>query len=189
MIVYFDTETGGTEPKHPTIQLAAIAVDGGVELASFEQKIRFDESSCDPVALEMNHYDRLKWVDAMPGPIVASRFAAWLRPYSTVERISRAGNPYRIALAAGYNSTAFDWPRVRELFGTQFCPIDYLVRDVLQRVLFYCDESGERPPNFKLATVAEWLGIPTDGAHDALFDARLCWKVHEAVVSRAKEAW
>lgn len=46
--VYYDVETGGTEPQHPTIQLAAIAVDGGKELGAFEQKIQFDEAACDP---------------------------------------------------------------------------------------------------------------------------------------------
>lgn len=177
MIVYFDLETGGTQPQHPTIQLAAIAVDGGVELASFEQKIAFNEADADPEALRINHYTREAWVDAVSPAVAASRFAAWLRPYSTVERLSKAGNPYTVARAAGYNAVAFDWPRVRAMFGTQFCPIDYLVRDVLQRVLWYCDLQGQAPENFKLTTVAAWLGIPTDGAHDALFDTRLCWQV------------
>lgn len=183
--IYWDLETGGTEPQHPTIQLAAIAVDGGKELGAFEQKITFDEAACDPKALEMNHYTRSEWLMAMPGPIVASRFAAWLKPYSDIERISKAGNPYRVARGAGYNVVAFDWPRLRQLFGAQFLPIDYLQRDVLQRVLFYCDEHGEAPGNFKLTTVAEWLGLPVDGAHDALFDVRLTAQVHRTILWRA----
>lgn len=185
IIIFYDVETGGTESTHPTIQLAAIAVDGDRELGAFEQKIRFNEADCDPRALEINHYEKTAWKDAMPGPIVASRFAAWLRPYSQIERISKAGNPYQVARGAGYNCIAFDWPRLRALFGTQFLPIDYLQRDVLQRVLFYCDEHGEAPENFKLTTVAAWLGLPIDGAHDALFDVRLTAKVYREISQRA----
>ena len=186
--VVFDFETGGTEPQHPSIQLAAIAVDdAGVELGAFEQKIAFNEADADPAALAINHYSADAWKDAVTPAVCASRFAAWLRPYSVIERVSKAGNLYQVARGAGYNAVAFDWPRLRALFGTQFCPMDYLVRDVLQRVLFYADENGEAPENFKLATVAAWLGIPTDGAHDALFDVRLCAKVYAKIIEM--EAW
>lgn len=185
--VYFDLETGGTEPQHPTIQLAAIAVtDDWHEIDAFEQKIRFNEADCDPAALTMNHYSAEAWKDALPAPAVVARFAAWLRPHCVVEKVSKAGKPYQVARGAGYNAVAFDWPRLRALFGASFLPIDYLVRDVLQRVLFYADEHGEAPENFKLATVAAWLGIETDGAHDALFDVRLCAKVHREIVARGE---
>lgn len=180
--VYLDTETGGIKPEHPTIQLAAVAVDGETELGHFEHKIAFKESDADPDALAMNHYTREAWINAMPGPVVASRFAAWLRPYCQIERISRAGNPYRIALAAAYNAP-FDSPRVQALFGTQFCPISYHVRDVLQRALFWFDEHPEaaKPADMKLTTVAAHFGLETGGAHDALADARLCAAVAKSM--------
>lgn len=185
---YFDFETGGVTLEHPSIQLAAIAVDdAGVELGSFEQKIKFNEADCDPEALRLNRYTAEAWKDAVTPPVCASRFAAWLRPYSAIEKVSKAGNPYAVARGAGYNAVAFDRPRLRALFGTQFCPMDYLVRDVLQRVFFYADENGEAPENFKLPTVAAWLGIPTEGAHDALFDVRLCAEVYRRIVEL--EAW
>jgi DNA polymerase III epsilon subunit-like protein len=180
--VYVDTETGGVLPQHPTIQLAAVAMRGDVELASFEQKIQFNEADCDPEALKMNHYTAEAWADAVSPAIAASRFAAWLRPHSTVPKVSKAGKPYNVARVSGYNYVAFDGPRVRALFGTQFCPLEFLARDVLQRVLFYFDETGETPPeNFKLSTVAAHFGLSTDGAHDALADARMAAKVYAAV--------
>ena len=187
MIVYFDLETGGVEPHHPTIQLAAIAVDGGIEISAFEQKIRFNEADCDPAALAINHYTAEAWKESIPRLAVVTNFAAWLRPYCAVEKKSKAGKPYQVARGAGYNAVSFDWPRLRALFGTQFLPVDYLVRDVLQRVLFYADENGEAPDNFKLSTVAAWLGLDVSGAHDALFDVRLCWRVHQEIVG--KEEW
>jgi DNA polymerase III epsilon subunit-like protein len=184
--VYADCETGGVLPQHPTIQLAAVAMDGATELSAFEQKIAFNEADCDPEALKMNHYTREAWTDAVSPGVAASRFAAWLRPYSTVERVSKAGNPYRVARWAGYNVSTFDGPRIRALFGTQFCPLEFLARDVLQRVLFHFDESSETPPeNFKLSTVAAHFGLSADGAHDALTDARMAARVYAAV----RDAW
>lgn len=182
--VYFDTETGGVEPKHPTIQLAAIAVEDGREVSAFEQNIAFDEADCDPAALAMNHYDRALWTEtAVSSAVTAARFAKWLRPYQTVTLTSkRTGNPYTVARLAGYNALTFDLPRLKALFGASFFPCEYLVRDVLQRVVFYFDETGKaRPENFKLSTVAAHFGIPTDGAHGALADARMSAAVYAAV--------
>ncbi len=182
--VYFDTETGGVEPTRPTIQLAAIAVEDGRELSSFEQNIAFKESDCDPQALAMNHYDAALWTETAVSPAVtAARFAAWLRPYQAVTLTSkRTGQPYTVARLSGYNALTFDLPRLKALFGASFFPCEYLVRDVLQRVVFYFDETGEpRPENFKLSTVAAHFGIPTDGAHGALADARMAAAVYQEV--------
>lgn len=189
ILVYFDLETGGTDPAHPTIQLAAVAMDGATELGSFEQKIAFTEADCDPEALAMNHYDAATWVDAVEPLVAAARFAAWLRPYQSVTMTSkRTGATYTVAVLAGYNAVKFDEPRLRDLFGDRFTPWSYQVRNVLQRVLFYCDESGEAPSDFKLSTVAAWLGIAVDGAHDALVDVRLCAKVHRKI-QEASSGW
>jgi DNA polymerase III epsilon subunit-like protein len=180
-IVYFDFETGGVEPKHPSIQLAAVAWDGGVELGAFEQKIAFKESDADPAALAMNHYDRAVWMAEAVMPIMAAgAFAKWLRPYCTVKKKSKAGNDYFVARLAGYNAVAFDAPRLRELFGASFLPAEYPVRDVLQRAVFYFDERPEqpKPENWKLTTVAAFFGIDTTDAHDALKDARMCAELH-----------
>jgi DNA polymerase III epsilon subunit-like protein len=181
IIVHFDFETGGVEPKHPSIQLAAVAWDSGVELGSFEQKIAFKEADADQAALAMNHYDAAAWVDAKPPAVVAAKFAAWMRPYYAVKKTSpRTGNGYTVARLAGYNAAAFDMPRLREMFGTQFLPADYPVRDVLQRVVFYFDERPDvtPPANLKLTTVCAFFGIDTAGAHDALTDARMCAELH-----------
>ncbi len=179
--VYFDTETGGVEPTRPTIQLAAVAVDNSIELGAFEQKIAFNEADADPTALTLNHYTRETWVNACAPGIAASRFAAWLRPFCVVPKVSKAGNPYAVARLAGYNAATFDMPRLRALFGTQFLPAEYLVRDVLQRVLYWFDEhpSAPMPENFKLSTIAAYFGIAVDGAHDALADARMAGKIAE----------
>ena len=185
--VYFDFETGGVEPTRPSIQLAAVAMDGAIELGSFDQKIAFKESDADPTALAMNHYTAQAWVDAKSPGVTASRFAAWLRPYSVIWKTSKAGKPYQVARLAGYNAAAFDAPRLRELFGTQFLPAEYPVRDVLQRAVFYFDERPERvpPANWKLTTLCAYFDIATDGAHDALADARMCAALHHRLLQEA----
>jgi DNA polymerase III epsilon subunit-like protein len=186
MIVYFDLETGGIEPHRPTIQLAAVAMEGAIEVASFEQNIAFNEADCDPEALRLNHYDRERWArEAVPPLVCAARFAAWLRPFQTVTLTSkRTGQPYTVARIAGYNAVSFDVPRLREMFSGQFFPCEYLTRDVLQRALFYFDEHphGPQPASFKLATVCAMFGIDTDGAHGALADARMCARLHRVIV-------
>lgn len=179
--VYFDTETGGIEPARPTIQLAAVAMENGVELGAFEQNIAFNEADADPTALAMNHYTPQAWVNAVPPRACAAKFAAWLRPYQTVTLTSkRTGQPYTVARLAGYNALTFDLPRLRAMFDGAFFPCEYLVRDVLQRALFWFDERPNvpRPENFKLSTVCEAFCISTDGAHGALADARMSAELH-----------
>lgn len=189
--VYFDFETGGVEPTHPSIQLAAVAWDGGVELGTFEQKIAFDESKADPAALAMNHYDRALWTETAVSPqLTAAKFDAWLRPYRAVTLTSKRTNrPYTVARLAGYNAIAFDAPRLRELFGAQFLPGDYPVRDVLQRAVFYFDDHTDvmRPENMNLATVCAHFGISAEGAHDALTDARLCAELDARIKAEAAQ--
>jgi DNA polymerase III epsilon subunit-like protein len=176
--VYFDLETGGVLPQQPTIQLAAIAVDEhGNEASSFEQKISFNEADADPVALSMNHYTKEAWKDAINYQATAALFASWLKPFSSVSLMSkRTGRPYSVARLSGYNALTFDLPRLKAMFGTSFFPCEYLIRDVLQRALFWFDEHPDapRPDNFKLTTIAGMFGIAADGAHDALADARMC---------------
>lgn len=179
--VFFDLETAGLDLRHPVIQLAAVAMEGATEIAAFNARIQFNEADCDPEALRLNSYDAAVWAEhAMPPALVVVSFCAWLRPFQTVTLVSkRTGNAYTVARLAGYNALTFDYPRLKRLFGETFLPCEMRVRDVLQRALFYFDEHPDvaPPPDFKLATVAAYFGIETDGAHDALADARMSAKL------------
>jgi DNA polymerase III epsilon subunit-like protein len=181
--IYFDFETGGTEPHHPSIQLAAIAVDDetGNELASFDERIAFDESKCDDEALLINSWDMDQWKNAPSPAVVAKRFAQFIEPHKCVKMVSkRTGKPYFVAKGAAYNAP-FDWPRLRELFGDSFLPVSYLVRDVLQRVIFHFDENGNPPESFKLSEVCKHVGLDVNGAHDALADVRMTAALHHRI--------
>lgn len=175
--IYIDVETGGVKDE-PVIQLAAIAVDGlcGPEIDCFEQKIQFDEAACDPEALRINHYRAVDWTDAVPPSVCASLFADWARPHCSIEMISkRTGKPYKVGRLAGYNALTFDLPRIKSLFGERFFPFSYHVRDALQLAMWYFDAHDDlpKPKSLKLSEVCEFLGIPTDDAHDAFGDVRM----------------
>lgn len=183
--IFFDYETGGVLPEQPSIQLAAIAVDDatGNELSSFEQKIAFDPAQCDPEALAKNHYNPEAWKGAIEPAAVAVKFNKFLEPHKCIRMESKkTGKPYFIAKGAGYNALTFDWPRLREMYGTAFLPVSYGIRDVYQRLLFYFDENQlETPENFQLATVCQYFGIDSAGAHDALADVRMTAKLYHKV--------
>jgi exonuclease len=176
--VYFDLETGGVKDEHPDIQLAAVAVDEDTwnELLSFEAKIAFDATKADPEALALNHYSAEAWVGSQPPGQVAFRFAGFLERFRSLTMISkRTGKPYSVAKLIGHNAASFDGPRLRRMFDrcSLFLPADPRVRDTCQRALWYFDERGEVPADFKLGTLCEHFGISTEGAHDALTDVRL----------------
>lgn len=177
--IFFDFESGGLESRHPSIQLAAIAVNDSdwSEVDHFERKIKFNEPDADPEALRINHYDRQTWQrEAIMPTRVCFEFAKWSEPYRCIQMISkRTGQPYLVGKLAGHNALAFDLPRLRELFGASFFPFSYHVKDTLQRALFFFDENPHiaRPESLKLTTLCSALGINCDGAHDALTDVRL----------------
>jgi len=179
-VVFFDFETGGVEPHHPNIQLAAVAMDGHHEVGAFEAKIQFAVSAADPEALQLNHYTPEAWQGAREEGEVLVGFCEFLRRFADVPMVSKAGRPYKIARLAGHNVAAFDCPRLQaackrhDLFlpGTVFQPLD-----TYQRALWWFHENvaaAEQPKNFKLPTLAEYFGLEAGGAHDALVDVRLC---------------
>ncbi len=190
--IFFDTETGGVEPRHPTIQLAAVVVEDGTwnEVASFERKIEFDESTADPEALMMNHYSADAWQDAVSVIRAPAEFANFAKPYLSIQMISkRTGAPYFVGKLAGHNALLFDLPRLRQLFGNGFFPFSYHVKDTLQRAMWFFDEHPEitRPESLKLSTLCSHFGIPTDGAHDALFDVRLSVSLARSIAMAEKK--
>lgn len=185
--LYFDFETGGIEDHHPNIQLAAIAVcdQTGEEASSFEQKIQFDVAKADPKALEINHYSAIAWAKAEPEDRVCSFFTQWSKPYLSIEMESKRkpGTKYMVGKLAGHNAQTFDLPRLRRMYGAGFFPFAYQVRDTLQRAIWYFDEHPElaRPATLKLSVLAEYFGIKSDGAHDALADVRMSAWVARAI--------
>lgn len=190
--IYFDLETGGVETRHPNIQLAAVAIDDatGRELDSFERKLKFDESACDPEALKINGYTREAWKDAVAVGAAVAQFSRWSEPYRCVQMMSkRTGKPYGVGKLAGHNVATFDLVRLRGMFADSFFPFSYHTKDTLQRAIWYFDEHPEvtRPESLKLSVLCAHFGIDCSGAHEALADVRMSAALALAIRSKEHE--
>lgn len=176
VIVYFDLETGGTEERHPIIQLAAVAHShNGEELGTYNERLKFDPAQCDPEALAINHYSAEKWLDAIEPLEAVTRFSKWIKKFASVKKTSKKGKTYYLARLAGYNSIKFDAPRLERLFREhdRFLPADKKVLDVFQLVLWWLQVHPEVSlEDTKLGTVCTYFGIELEEAHDALPDTR-----------------
>ena len=189
-IVGLDIETGGIEATRPIIQIAAVAVRGGKEVETLERKIRFRVEDADPEALRLNHYSAEAWANAVPEAQAMRDLAALLDRHRSVHLVSkRTGKPYTVARVLAHNAS-FDLDRVAAAFKRHglFFAIDF--RSALDTrygaVWFFEAHPHERQPtDFKLKTLAECFGIPTEGAHDALVDVRLSI----ALARRLLERW
>lgn len=185
--VFFDFETGGTEPQHPNIQLAAVAVRDWKEVDVFERKIAFDPSKCDPEALRINGYRAEDWANAEPEHRVASAFRLFLERHADMELISKRGKPYTTARLAGHNVHAFDCPRLktmmdRGLGGTFWPGCWWYPLDTYPVAIWHCTKNGIRVPDYQLQTLARVFGIESQGAaHEALADVRLCVRIAEVM--------
>jgi DNA polymerase III epsilon subunit-like protein len=177
--VYFDLETGGVEPHHPDIQLAAIAIEEstGREVEAIEMKLAFDPARAEPEALAINHWTAEAWERAVSPQLAVLRFRSFLEAHATLQLMSKRGRPYRVARLVGHNAATFDGPRLQRLFAHHkvWMPADLRVRCTCQRALWWFDERPEvaRPENFQLATLCRYFGIPVAESHEALADVRL----------------
>lgn len=183
-LVFFDLETGGLLPKHPNIQLAAIAVsDDFEELDSMERKIRFNVEDCDPEALKSNCYARLgpeAWASAVSEITACFDLSQFLNGHKCVQMISkRTQKPYSVARLAGHNVATFDNPRLKEAFerAQMFLPAHPIVLDTIQLALWRYQRLGRKVDSFKLGSLCELLEIPVLDAHDALADVRMTVRV------------
>lgn len=178
--VFFDLETGGVEERHPTIQVAAVAVRDWLEVEAFECKVAFDPEACDPEALRLNGYSAEAWLHAFPEVEALSLFNAFCTRHADLSLVSeRTGRPYTVARLAGHNVAAFDIPRVRRALDARrvfWKACWWYPLDTYQRAIWHFTERGLTPPkNFQLQTLAAHFGIPAQGAaHEALADVRLC---------------
>lgn len=179
-VVFFDLETGGVEPRHPNIELAAIAVDPSMkeELGTFHARILFDEAAADPEALRINGYDPELWKDAVSPDLVFRRFNRFLEPFACVRRMSRHNKPYWLARLAGHNAQGFDLPRLgawADQVGAFPSWDRYFALDTMQRAMWHVAGGAPAPENWKLPTLtAAWLPGRTFDHHQALEDVRAC---------------
>ena len=184
--VWLDTETAGVEDHHATIQIACVVERDWQEIATFEQKIRFDATKADPAALALNHYDAKTWErEAVGEGAAVALLGDFLRSHAEIEKRSKAGNPYRVARLAGHNIASFDAPRLMAAFKRHgaFLPAAiFETLDTLHLSRWHALRLASQPENFKLPTLCAHFGIPNPDAHDALADVRSCIAIARAIL-------
>lgn len=174
-IVFFDLETGGITSEAPNIQLAAVVVENGKEIDVLERKIQFDEATATQEALTVNKYSPEDWKNAVTEVQAMQEFAALCRKHSCIERISKNGNPYYVAMGGGHNVAKFDLDRLMSAAKKYniFLPLSYQTLDTLQAAVWYFTKRPQnQPKDLKLGTLCQHFGIELTNAHEALADVR-----------------
>ena len=189
-LVFFVLETSGTDPReHTIIQFAAVAVDADTlaEINAYECKIKFKPEKADPKALAVNHYDPNVWESsAVSVRDAIAGIQSYFEEHATLARVSKAGNPYRVAQGVAHNAS-FDGEFLKTWFTRaaealnlnrreSFLPCEPRVLCTLQLAFwtYHLRPELPKPENFKLGTLCKHLGcpIPEGDAHDALNDCR-----------------
>lgn len=188
-VVFFDLETGGLDPsRHPVIQFAGAAVENWQIVGELEVKLHFDLSKADPEALRKNSFDPAIWQrDAVMPGVAVRKISDFLSEHASIPVISkRTGKPWKSCRLAAYNGQTFDYPFLRSLFGTTFCPGSPQILDVYALVMWWARTLGDdRPENLRLETVAPFLGVAHGQAHDALGDVRATIGVAQVLMEGA----
>lgn len=190
-LIFFDLETGGLDPKrHPIIQLAAIAVDDGLDvIEAFEAKVSFNPKCANAYSLRKNSYHPGIWAkEAREPKEVAKEFAQFLRRHASVPALSSKGNRYEVAQLVAHNS-AFDEPFLFTWYERLdlFLPARRQALCTLQLALWHFVISGQKPPaNFQLATLCAHFGVPFHAAkaHEALADVAATVQLFQALITQ-----
>jgi DNA polymerase-3 subunit epsilon len=186
-IVFFDVETTGVDIENSAIiQIGAILDIDGEEVDNIDIKIRPHDGAS--VSQEALNVTGITMEDLLENPERISPKEAYRK------FLNFCGFPPQVyannrILASGYNAMGFDMPMFINLgrrAGDQYsyAKFHWPVIDVAAIAAGHLAKSRHTMKNFKLMTVAERLGISTDGqAHDALFDVRVTRGIYYEIIS------
>ena len=179
---YFcDLETTGTDPaKHGIIQIAgAIVIDGEMK-ETFDWKVRpLRGDMVSPEACKVTGVTIEQMREFPEAPVVFGQLLELLNRY--VDKFNKKDKFFFV----GFNSTFDDdflrrfWEKNGDVYyGSWFW---WPSIDVAVLAANKLGDARAGMPNFKLTTVAEYLGIKAEGsAHDAGYDIELTRKLYEA---------
>ena len=185
-LLHIDTETTGLfAPGAGLIQVAGIVEIDGEEVEAFDFRCRpYPGDLLSKEALEVTGHTREE-IEAYPDPeSVFHDFIGGLDDY--VDRFDKADKFHLVAYNAG-----FDSDHLRAWFkkaGDNFFGAYFWTPPLCTMCLAGLALRSKRAemPNFKLATVAETLGVTADGnTHDALTDVRLSAGIYRRLMDAA----
>lgn len=169
--IWLDTETTGLNPEHNSVvQIAAVFNDK--EFVSYLKPLAGREVSLE--ALRANRLEAAQ-LPTFPDTLkVADDFYKFVR-----EAYTQTGK--RI-MFAGWN-VGFDRQFILSLYrGLKIPSLENVMHtymlDIMPMAFILKDMGKLRCENLKLSTVAQSLGINTDGAHDALVDVKMTMQVY-----------
>lgn len=186
-ILFFDVETTGLSP----IQNSIHQLSGIIEINGDVKEV-FD------IKMKPREYDSLPDDYTTPvGGVTKSMMSHYQIPSEAYWQLTNIMKKYVDKFnkqdkffAAGYNCQAFDMPFLREFFtrnddkyfGSWFWSASL---DVMILAAEYLIDKRAEMPNFKLETVASFLGkIPEgEGFHDALTDIKITREIYHTVRS------
>ena len=183
-IFLYDLETTGLNPDKCAIhQMAVKVIVNGYEPIYKDFKIRpFEGAEIHPEALKVGGVT-LEQIMEYPEEKDAFRDIIGFLT-GLVSKFDKADKMH----LCGYNICAFDNKFLRELFirnndkffGSYFWSDSI---DVFALASNYLMHERHLMPNFKQATVADWLGIEVDQSrlHEAMYDLELCSQIKRIV--------
>lgn len=183
-ILFLDLETTGLDPKKNGIHQISLTleVDG--------QIVKEVNVNVRPFPQDEINADALKVSGLVPEQIVGEGYYSPQSVYkSLIALLDAYCNKFdkkdKVFLC-GYNSQNFDSPFLRaffekngdKYFGSYFWTVNF---DVMIMAGFRLAEQRPDMPDFKLATVAKWMGIEVDETklHDATYDLILTRGIFE----------
>ena len=186
MIVCIDMETAGLEFQHPTIQIAAVAVQRGVEIDSFERKLQFKMEDATEEALKMNHYDPAVWeTEAVPPFHAISALSGFFKKYADVMRQGKNGDSYKTCRVMGHNIAKFDMPRLWRQSKAMniWLGADGHVLDTYHLACWVGILTGDPHESLTLDALCQRYGIDRLNGHSALADVRDAVEVARRLVT------
>ncbi len=183
--LFVDTETGGLSSwKSALIQLSGIVEIDGEEKERFNFFIRpFPKDEITDSALEVGGFTREQVLtgESFEDPkVVYNKFTGMLKKY-----INKFDKTDKFSLI-GYNSHSFDSPFIRRFltkcgdsfYGSYF---SHPSIDTMLIAAYKLMKVRNKLPNFKLMTVAKFMGIELDESklHDAMYDVEITKKLFE----------
>ena len=189
-ILVFDFETTGLEAgtdKCDPVELAACAIHTRylkpIKDSEFSIMIRPDNIE-DPNYYEdhkstMDWHCRLKkckpedlieeWKKGVPEKKAWKMFAEYVNQYNYANRTTTAPIPAGTNIR-GFDLLIYDYLNTKHKVKPCFHKRD--VVDLKDLCLLWFSFSSDAPPNYKMDTLRDYLGLATEGAHEAIVDVR-----------------
>ncbi len=182
--IVFDFETGDIDTDScPILELAAVAIDGrtleiikGSEFHSFIKPTAEELLLVKQEALDVNKITAKDWENA---PLLVD---VWKSFTKYVEQYNKPGKFLTQPIAAGHNIRNFDMKIIDRLckkygqwdskWDNQTLFYNMIKMDTMDLMFMFFEGCKEGPEKYKMDSLREFFGIPSEGSHRADKDVK-----------------